>query len=94
MPWETWGFVSPYLPDGLSEKEFASMDPSDPKNKALLSLHTAFESQQRGQKPPYKLDGFYRSRVDDASRFQISRRDCSPSACFYSETVSFRRNTN
>ena len=92
LPWETWGFVSPYLPDGLSLQELASMDDQDPKKRTMLSPQAAYEATERGEDPPYRAESSERVRIG-TSRFQISRRESSPSFCAHSKTVSFRRTT-
>jgi hypothetical protein len=97
LPWETWGYANPMLPEGLPAEEVAQLSDmkgsTDPKIRTLLSMQTAFESARDGVPPPYANDGFTKIRVDAVCDQQISRRDCSGSVVGFSETVSFRRNT-
>eukprot|EP00928_Gymnodinium_smaydae_P010753 TRINITY_DN14046_c0_g1_i2.p1 TRINITY_DN14046_c0_g1~~TRINITY_DN14046_c0_g1_i2.p1 ORF type:complete len:409 (+),score=31.72 TRINITY_DN14046_c0_g1_i2:45-1229(+) len=93
LPWETWGFASPHLPEELSPDKVARLHRSaDPKAKTMMSFQKAFEATQRGQLPPYQLEGFQKQRLD-CSKFQICRRDAGPTAWGHSETYSFRRAT-
>ena len=89
LPWETWGFVNPHLPEGVSSDELCG---EDPRSVTLQSFQRAFEADQQGLLAPCRADGFERVRVD-ASRHQICRRDMSVDAHGHSETHSFRRVT-
>lgn len=92
LPWETWGFATPHLPPGgIPTADIDAMSDQDPKKRTLQSLQTAHVASSRGDAPPYAVDGFEKTRADVASSFQISRRDCSATACGHSETWSFVR---
>lgn len=88
LPWETWGFVSPQLPDGFCAAEL-DVAGDGTLQATRRSLQAGFDATQRGEPPAFECDGFRRHGLA-AAQFQVCKHDTDVS-CGRSDTISFQR---